>query len=188
MKNKNRKSSFLSFYLKTNLFLLSLKCLNYNFQNSKMIFLTLKKIIWKLSVDIFMGSVSGMGDQEGGYLKDIESSWSEMETSWTIDGMDDVDTLTLTSMGYFLLIRYGVGPKRPHPSICLVVKNFKFFWHTLKYHINIGLHRKNHTPEVKDKNFMSIWKFDVKIEEFLKCQLFSAFTMQTFWQRNFEHL
>ena len=64
------------------------------------------------------------------------------------------------------------GPKRPPPSTRLVGKFFKKKLHILKFHINIGLHRKNHTPEVKDKNFMSIWKFEVKIEEFPKCQLF----------------
>ena len=40
-------------------------------------FFTSKKIPWKFCVDISMGSVSGRGDQEGGYLEDIEGSWLE---------------------------------------------------------------------------------------------------------------
>ena len=40
-------------------------------------FFTLKKIPWKFSVDIFIRSVSELGGQEGGYLKEVEGSWLE---------------------------------------------------------------------------------------------------------------
>ena len=38
-------------------------------------FLTLRKILWKFRVDIFIKSMSGIGGQEGGYLEDFECSW-----------------------------------------------------------------------------------------------------------------
>ena len=46
---------------------------------------------------------------------------------------------------------------------------------------------KNHTPEVKDNNSMSIWKLEGKVEDSLKRQLFPEFTMHKFWLRDFEH-
>ena len=39
--------------------------------------LTLRKILWKFRVDIFIRSVSRMGGQEGGYLEEVEGSWPE---------------------------------------------------------------------------------------------------------------
>ena len=45
-------------------------------------FFTLRKIPWKFCVDISIRSVSGRGGQEGGYLEDIEGSWSETWRTW----------------------------------------------------------------------------------------------------------
>ena len=45
-------------------------------------FLTQRKIPWKFCVHIFIGSASGSGGQEGGYLEDIEGSWSETWRTW----------------------------------------------------------------------------------------------------------
>ena len=44
---------------------------------SWMMFFTLRKIPWKLAVDISIRSVSGMGVQEGAYLEDVEGFWLE---------------------------------------------------------------------------------------------------------------
>ena len=38
---------------------------------------TPRKIPWKFRVDISIRSVSRRGDQEGGYLEDVEGSWPE---------------------------------------------------------------------------------------------------------------
>ena len=40
-------------------------------------FFTLRKIPWKFCVDISIRSPSGREGQEGGYLEDVEGSWSE---------------------------------------------------------------------------------------------------------------
>ena len=46
-------------------------------------FFTPRKIPWKFHVDISIGSVSGRGCQEGGYLEDIEGSWlAQWMTEW----------------------------------------------------------------------------------------------------------
>ena len=53
-------------------------------------FFTPRKIHWKFCVDISIGSVSGRGGQEGGYLEYVVGSWLEawmsgsLPTSWVM--------------------------------------------------------------------------------------------------------
>ena len=61
-----------------------------------------QRTLWKFHVDISIGSVSGRGCQEGGYLEDIEGSWPEtwrtglFLTSWMVFFYPKEDTLKIS--------------------------------------------------------------------------------------------
>ena len=84
-------------------------------------FFTLRKIPWKFCVDIFTGSVSGIGGQEGGDLEAIEGSWQETwRTGWSLmlwmTFFDPKDHILKVSVCY--------------PHVLLSYKWFKSKWPT----------------------------------------------------------
>ena len=84
-------------------------------------FFTLSKIPWKFCVDIFTGSVSGIGGQEGGDLEAIEGSWQETwRTGWSLmlwmTFFDPKDHILKVSVCY--------------PHVLLSYKWFKSKWPT----------------------------------------------------------
>ena len=72
-------------------------------------FFTPRKIPWKFCADIAIRSVSGRGGQEGGYLDDIEGSWSEKWSTWSLVIPDVIDDVFLPPRKIPLKLRLDIS-------------------------------------------------------------------------------